>query len=491
MASNLQMLKQVRAVTSLIAQTTDNAGHKSLLSVADIYLNNLLLQQAPQFYLELVEQGRALVEEGAGLAAKLNKKLLLPPAPAIEVHPDSRMETIDTHIHALFDRLVAIIGVLDESRSAQEKDFLVRVSHWESRFYKHSTEDASTSAPVKAREIMPEAVQTYLEKKFPQWKDVKVNKFVVLEGGISKKTILFETHDAVNGAQSLVIRAEQPCNLLNYDGSRVALEFYSIKAMHQAGMPVAEPLWVEEDARHLGNCFLVSRKAEGKPIGGNFGPYEPLTPGQLESYMSNFFKLHSIRLDPADPAVQKSHLKVWSRFRTTTEADHFFVTETLPQLISHGQVRTTPQIARAMKWLEKNVPVNDEPPVIIHIDYAFNNMIFDGDRMTALLDWETTRLGDPANDFIWTQINLGLYSMEEFRQKYHEGTGRYVSDYRIAYAQITKCMINLIAGWTGAQFIDSDDSAPLHMGVMAYKFMPMLCPDIDGLIAAAEAAKGK
>ena len=127
MASNLQMLKQVRAVTSLIAQTTDNAGHKSLLSVADIYLNNLLLQQAPQFYLDLVAQGRALVEEGVSLAAKSGAKLTLPSEPAA-LHPDSRMEAIDAHIEALFDRMVAIIGLLDESRSAQEKDFLARWS---------------------------------------------------------------------------------------------------------------------------------------------------------------------------------------------------------------------------------------------------------------------------------------------------------------------------------------------------------------------------
>jgi aminoglycoside phosphotransferase (APT) family kinase protein len=163
-----------------------------------------------------------------------------------------------------------------------------------------------------------------------------------------------------------VVRAEQPVNLLHYDGSDVALEFYMIKLMQQHGMPVAEPLWLEEDASQIGARFIVSRKAEGKVIGGNFGSYEPLTPGQIESYLSNYFKLHSIRPDPADPLVQKSHLNVWMPYKTIHEAAQFYAAEYLPAMISRAGIKTTPEMLRTLRWMERNAPDCDEAPVIIH-----------------------------------------------------------------------------------------------------------------------------
>jgi hypothetical protein len=79
--------------------------------------------------------------------------------------------------------------------------------------------------------------------------------------------------------------------------------------------------------------------------------------------------------------------------------------------------------------------------------------------------------------------------MQEFRQKYKEGTGRDVSEYRIAYAALAKCLANLIAGRTGLQYINNSDHAPLHMGMMAYKFMPLLGSNADELIAKAESLR--
>lgn len=490
MTRNIQLLKQVRAVTRNIDASTDNPEHKALLSVADILLNELMLQEDGRFYADLVQQGSALLHEGEALAMRLGHAVAryasgsLPGA----MH---RIDAIDAEVERLFDALASIVGTLDEDRSAEEKDWLSRVTRWENRLYQNSLRDLASAPEASAIDITRERLEAYLDHKFPELGGVVVTKFVTLAGGISKKTILFETDKPVYGTQSLVIRAEQPVNLLHYDGSDVALEFYMIRLMQQHGMPVAEPLWLEADARHLGVRFIVSRKAEGSVIGGNFGPYQPLTPGQAESFLANYFKLHGIRLDPDDPLVRQSHLNVWMLHKTIREVAKFYAAEYLPTMIRRAGIKTTPEMLRALRWLERNAPDCDEPPVIIHFDYAFNNMIFDGDRMTALLDWETSRLADPADDFIWTQPNLGLYPMDEFRRVYRQGTGRDVTEYRIAYAALAKCLVNLIAGRTGLKYINESDSAPLHMGMMAYKFMPMLGANVDELIATAESLRGR
>jgi aminoglycoside phosphotransferase (APT) family kinase protein len=177
--------------------------------------------------------------------------------------------------------------------------------------------------------------------------------------------------------------------------------------------------------------------------------------------------------------------------KTIHEAARYLAAESIPKLARLGNIKLTPQLLRGMRWLENNAPVSDEPPVVVHVDYAFNNLIFDGDRLSAVLDWETAHLGDPADDIILTQFNLGVYAMPEFLKEYEAGTGRKITEYRIAYARLVKCVINAIAGLTALKAINEDDSAPLHMGMMAFKFMPLFGANIDELIALAESVRGR
>ena len=128
---------------------------------------------------------------------------------------------------------------------------------------------------------------------------------------------------------------------------------------------------------------------------------------------------------------------------------------------------------------------------MVHVDYAFNNILFENNRISAVLDWETSRMGDPCDDILWSQQNLGVYSMPEFLEIYEKATSRHISQYRMAYAFAQKCVLNIIAGLTALEAVDSNDNSPLHMAVMGLKYMPLFGADIGELIEKAESLKGK
>jgi aminoglycoside phosphotransferase (APT) family kinase protein len=65
--------------------------------------------------------------------------------------------------------------------------------------------------------------------------------------------------------------------------------------------------------------------------------------------------------------------------------------------------RTVPDLHRAGEWLETHVPPSGEP-TIVHGDYKLDNVAFDlqgGPRLTAILDWEMSTVGDPLADVGW------------------------------------------------------------------------------------------
>jgi aminoglycoside phosphotransferase (APT) family kinase protein len=484
MANTLQLLGKVRRAAAAVGEATSRSRVKSLLDAADIALNTLQLQESRGFYLEHIASGRALVTEGSRLLYGASAR-----DSALPVDPQGNLGVtgLDAELGALRQALATIVAQLDEGRSAAAKDFLVRMSDWETRYYTHHLEQVPV-APMVAPAVTQERLQAYLERRLPGWTDVKVTDFTPLDGGFSKNTILFATHDRVNGPQELVLRAEQPFDLLCYEGSDVTREFFMIQLMRNSGLPTAEPLWLEADARPLGCRFIVSRKAQGRVYGGALGSDEKLPAAAVQSVMSAFVQMHNIRIAPGDALARKSHLEEWlphaGSLRATTE---FYVNEWLPRLIRRTGIPASPQVERALKWLRQHVPDSNETPVILHGDFSFNNLIIGDAGVTAVLDWESSRLGDPAEDIIWTQPNLGAYlTMPEFLQAYRNGTGRAMSERRLAYSRVVKCVLNAVACLSAHHGLETRSDTNITLATLAYKYMGLFGAQFNSLIESAE-----
>lgn len=492
MPTNMQLLKLVRNAAARINQNAVNPEHVAVLAAADVVLNELMLRDEPHFYLAHLAQGRHMLGEGqqlmngCGITTRRYEPLYR------DLNANVRVDIVMDEIAHLNDHLVEITDLADETRSAAEKDYLVRLGDWENGLYKHRLEQVTDPSDALGKSLQPADLQAYLQRKHPQWKDLKIVAFAPLAGGFSKNTIFFETEDALNGRQALVMRAQQEIALLGWAGSDVTKEFYAIQLMRREGLPIAEPLWLEEDASQLGMRFIVSRKAVGKPQGGNFGSDAPVSDKLLRSIMATLVKLHGIRLDPDDSLVTRSHLREWMSTRTIAEATRYCVNEFVPQLVRKTDIAMTPQLLRGLKWLQRNVPQVDEPAAILHVDFGFSNLIIDNDEITAVLDWETSRLGDPAEDIEWTQRFLeNDISLPDFLKKYEQDTGRKISEYRLAYARVLKCTLNAICCLSALRIIERNEMAHISLATLGLKYMVALATQFNELIDEAESVRDR
>ena len=497
MISSTQLLKHLKNGAAFINADTQRAEYKSILTAADIIINELLLQESPEFYLDFLQRGVALHATGKTLADGLGKAPLGPVAIRDDLTLETRRAIVDGEIEKLYGNMLRLISVLNENNSDAERAWLVAAADWESSLYLHRLEQVPVNTHVSEMPISEAAMLAYLQQKFPQWKKLKITSYVPLTGGFSKKTILVDTEDELNGNQAIVVRAEQGINLFQFDGGDLAKEFHIIRLVRKHGVTVAEPLWMETDTRHVGFRFMVSRRALGKTYGTHFGSEETMSKEKSEAVVdamiAELVALHNIKIDPNDADVQNSHLNSWLQYKTVTEATRYNVTDYLPRLVRLTDVPMTPLMQRAFNWLANNVPQVDEPPVITHRDFGFNNIIFNGSTLSAVLDWETSLLGDPAADIAWTHHqNLSPYmSMPEFLVRYKAGSGRDISEFRLAYWRVINCMGGIMACLSSMRALETHDAPPINIAAMAYQYVAAFGPQFNMLIEQAEQTRGK
>lgn len=78
----------------------------------------------------------------------------------------------------------------------------------------------------------------------------------------------------------------------------------------------------------------------------------------------------------------------------------------------------SPTFSYCLRWLERHRPSEPDRMTIIHSDIRTGNIIVGEDGLRAILDWETTRIGDPIEDVAW-----GCQRMWRFREDEHTAFG--------------------------------------------------------------------
>lgn len=64
------------------------------------------------------------------------------------------------------------------------------------------------------------------------------------------------------------------------------------------------------------------------------------------------------------------------------------------------QLEPEPELAFVIAWLRANT-IDNAVTTLVHGDFKPGNVLLDGDRLSAVLDWETAHLGDPHEDLGW------------------------------------------------------------------------------------------
>ena len=147
----------------------------------------------------------------------------------------------------------------------------------------------------------------------------------------------------------------------------------------------------------------------------------------------------------------------------------------------NARLEPLPTLELMVDWLKRNAPQTERKIVLCHGDIGFHNLLVKDGRVSAVLDWETSRLSDPARDLSYIYPMVTHYvEWDKFMSWYRAAGGAEIDQASLdyygvvcAFAHVIVCEVAM-----GDTFPRSanPDLGYLHLGlpIKAYFFNEIL-----------------
>lgn len=335
-----------------------------------------------------------------------------------------------------------------------------------------AVQNAKPAGPRSSAELMVplDTFTGYLKKRFPDDKSIAAVKLTTVPGGRSKGTILAEiSGDA--GPRSIVLRKDFGVNVA---GASVTYEYPIIQAAWECGLPVPEPLWLEDDPEAIGGRFIAFARVPGRAMGTLFAG--DATPAFLREFAGALARLHSLDIDATGLADKLSLGRDAHPVRTMIDQFRERYRKNVPP---------TPLMDAAFAWLDLQLDAIGNERALVHGDAGLHNTMGEGDRMTALLDWELAHAGDPAEDLAYCKYLVQrLMPWDEFMAAYRDAGAPAISDERIRFFTVWRTLyLSILTGGTRTLF-ESGGDQDLRIAGIGYTTFPRQLRDLAADLAA-------
>ena len=241
---------------------------------------------------------------------------------------------------------------------------------------------------------------------------VSIEGLARLSGGASRQTWAFDAVAADGSRAELVLRRDPPGR--PGESGAMSREAAAISMARAAGLPVPEVLLVSEGHDDLGTQYMIMRRVPGQTIArrilrdDDYRQARLVLAGQLGRFAAG---LHAIAPPAGFPAPEPL--------------------AGLRQLLgTFGP--PGPVFEMAIRELEAQPPPS-RGPVLVHGDFRLGNLVVGPEGLRAVLDWELTHAGNPAEDLGWLCVKAwrfgaaapvaGLGSREDLLSAYRDSGG--------------------------------------------------------------------
>src|SRR6266498_2093434 len=202
----------------------------------------------------------------------------------------------------------------------------------------------------------------------------------------------------------------------NYDrGEKARREFKTFCLLNKHKVPAPEALYLDDAGKVLEIPGIVTSFVKGSLFMDT--PSDPLD--WTRKLARTLAKIHSI---PCGEEEQKFLLKGNAEAAWVVKFD-----------VPPRYMQEYPGGVEVWQWMRELFPkLQEDIPVLLHIDYWPGNILWHENEISAVLDWEEAAYGDPAVDVAYARMNMVLMGLpdaaDEFLRTYESQTGREIKN---------------------------------------------------------------
>lgn len=337
--------------------------------------------------------------------------------------------------------------------------------------------------------VTTETLEQYLTGRFDT-ETVSVVDLVKHPEGWSRNTFSFTATWDEGGDEftnRFVLRSEAEGGVLDTDLEK---EYRVMDAAQHTATPVPQTHWYEDNEELIGSPFFVVDHVEGEAPntwrGSDRAELEEAWEtrnGLPEQFVHTAAEVHSMSPDDVpfleNPGIEGVVEQELDRWVTKYEA---------------LDLRSEPVIDEAIRWFRENPPDIYELTVV-HGDFRIGNMLLKNQEITALLDWEMARLGDPMYDLGYssmpylagklidqpTELACAVVERQWYYDRYEELTGRTVDRYAVEYWQAFSIFVMIAILLTGVDRYKHGESDDVRQVWLQYP-VPGLLEDLLAIL---------
>ncbi len=393
-------------------------------------------------------------EDGAAISAEFGAEF------ARLLHDAGEAPVTAERFHELRRRAAEVVAETAGSEVAADRDESRQLVDVERRFLErvdelrrtvldedqHARDDTGlTECSVSAPQLT-----AYFRRRLSGSPDVSVTAMEVVPGGRSKETILVSLDGTDELPPDVIVRKDRPIGVLP---TKASDEFAILKAVYdQGGVPVPEPFFADESPPELADGTLLVMARVGGVKAGEYFPELAAPTAHLrvlgEQLAMALAHLHAVPLS----SLGSTNLSLGQE---VTEGTLAMAVDGMAARI--GQLSGPPiaSVPMARRWLLDHV--GDVVPsgalCLVQGDVGLHNMLVEGDRLTALVDWEAATVGPPVRELAaaWPAATA-LMAWDDFADAYRAAGGptdatdsRGVTYYRVFIA-LGACMSSRTGG---------------------------------------------
>ncbi len=257
---------------------------------------------------------------------------------------------------------------------------------------------------------MEQRLIEFLRRCMPDADEILIEELVAIPGGFSRETYRFDAlvrrtdqHERL----PFILRKDPPAAAALLQTSRKVEHDLIESVRRHTSVPVSRSWGHEMDASVFGEPAMVLQRMHGSGTTSNLfngGPDEDQADDVIRHLCDVLVELHQTDVSTlnaggalSDPRAVGIDTSSWDRYMDTTFQYY---------IGAYPDIEYDPNQAILLDLFLtlRRLKPRPLPLALVHGDFNPANFLYEDGRVTALIDWENSRVGDPREDLGWMMM---------------------------------------------------------------------------------------